>query len=102
MALHERGCAAGAMALGRAADFLKAHPGGNVFIIAVELPSITFQRKDISQPNLISSILFGDVAAAVLVTGQESDGPKIIVSETYPFPASLGSLGFDLRDSGCH
>ena len=65
MPFTELGCAAGAMALGRAADFLKAYPGGNVLIIAVELPSLTFQRKDISQANLISSILFGDGAAAV-------------------------------------
>src|SRR5258707_11898831 len=35
--------------LGRAADYLKAEPGGNVLIIAVELPSLTFQRKDISR-----------------------------------------------------
>jgi len=53
MPFTELGCAAGAMAPGRAADFLKAEPGGNVLIIAVELPSLTFQRKDISQANLI-------------------------------------------------
>ena len=102
MPFTELGCAAGAMALGRAADFLKAHPGGNVLIIAVELPSLTFQRKDISQANLISSILFGDGAAAVLVTGRQVPGPKIMVSETYTFPDSLGAMGFDLRDSGFH
>jgi alkylresorcinol/alkylpyrone synthase len=102
MPFTELGCAAGAMALGRAADFLKAHPGGNVLIIAVELPTLTFQRKDISQANLISSILFGDGAAAVLVTGREVKGPKILVSETYTFPDSLGAMGFDLRDSGFH
>ena len=102
MPFTELGCAAGAMALSRAADYLKAHPGGNVLIIAVELPSLTFQRKDISQANLISSILFGDGAAAVLVTGREQKGPKILVSETYTFPDSLGAMGFDLRDSGFH
>jgi alkylresorcinol/alkylpyrone synthase len=102
MPFTELGCAAGAMALGRAADFIKAHPGGNVLIIAVELPSLTFQRKDISQANLISSILFGDGAAAVLVTGRQVRGPKIMVSETYTFPDSLGAMGFDLRDSGFH
>ncbi len=116
MPFTELGCAAGAMALGRAADYLKANPGGNVLIIAVELPSLTFQRKDISQANLISSILFGDGAAAnlissilfgdgaaaALVTGKESHGPKIMVSETYTFPDSLGAMGFDLRDSGFH
>jgi alkylresorcinol/alkylpyrone synthase len=102
MPFTELGCAAGAMALGRAADFLKANPGGNVLIIAVELPSLTFQRKDISQANLISSILFGDGAAAVLVSGKEVRGPKILVSETYTFPNSLDAMGFDLRDSGFH
>jgi alkylresorcinol/alkylpyrone synthase len=102
MPFTELGCAAGAMALGRAADFLKAYPGGNVLIIAVELPSLTFQRKDISQANLISSILFGDGAAAVLVTGNGGHGPRILVSETYTFPDSLGAMGFDLRDSGFH
>jgi alkylresorcinol/alkylpyrone synthase len=102
MPFTELGCAAGAMALGRAADFLKAYPGGNVLIIAVELPSLTFQRKDISQANLISSILFGDGAAAAVVSGKGARGPKILVSETYTFPDSLGAMGFDLRDSGFH
>src|SRR5437899_2526362 len=91
MPFTELGCAAGAMALGRAADYLKAHPGGNVLIISVELPSLTFQRKDSSQANLISSILFGDGAAAVIVSGKEARGPKILVSETYTFPDSLRS-----------
>lgn len=102
MPFTELGCAAGAMALARAADYLKAHVGENVLIIAVELPSLTFQRKDISQANLISSILFGDGAAAVVVTGKEQKGPKILVSETYTFPDSLDAMGFDLRDSGFH
>src|SRR5208283_3397190 len=102
MPFTELGCAAGAMALSRAADYLKAHPGGNVLIIAVELPPLTFQRKDISQANLISSILFGDGAAAVVVTGQQKPGPRILATETYTFPDSLGAMGFDLRDSGFH
>jgi alkylresorcinol/alkylpyrone synthase len=102
MPFTELGCAAGAMALGRAADYLKAHPGGNVLIVAVELPSLTFQRKDISQANLISAILFGDGAAAVVVSGKQVPGPKILVSETYTFPDSLGAMGFELKDSGFH
>ncbi len=102
MPFTELGCAAGAMSLSRAADYLKAHPGANVLIISVELPSLTFQRKDITQANLISSILFGDGAAAVIVTGQKRPGPQILATETYTFPDSLGAMGFDLRDSGFH
>src|ERR1700674_4522454 len=102
MPFTELGCAAGAMGLARAADFLKAEPGGNVLVVAVELTSLTFQRKDISQANLISAILFGDGAAAAVVTGKPTRGPRILVSETYTFPDSLGAMGFDLRDSGFH
>lgn len=102
MPFTELGCAAGAMAIARGADFLKAYPGGHVLIIAVELPSLTFQRKDISQANLISSILFGDGASAVVLSGKEMRGPKVLVSETYTFPDSLGAMGFDLKDSGFH
>lgn len=102
MPFTELGCAAGAMSLSRAADYITAHPGANVLIISVELPSLTFQRKDITQANLISSILFGDGAAAVVVTGQNKPGPQIMVTETYTFPDSLGAMGFDLRDSGFH
>src|ERR1700752_1047568 len=102
MPFTELGCAAGAMGLARAADYLKAEPDANVLIIAVELPSLTFQRKDISQANLISSILFGDGAAAVLVSGNHKPGPRVLVTETYPFPDSLGAMGFDLKDSGFH
>ena len=102
MPFTELGCAAGAMAIGRASDFLQAYPGAKVLILSVELPSLTFQRKDISQANLISSILFGDGAAAVLISGNAAHGPRILTSETYTFPDSLDAMGFDLRDSGFH
>src|ERR1700740_2690360 len=103
MPFTELGCAAGAMALGRATDYLQSRANGNALIIAVELPSLTFQRKDISQANLISSILFGDGAAAVIVSCKPTaPGPRILVSETYTFPDSLDAMGFDLKDSGFH
>jgi alkylresorcinol/alkylpyrone synthase len=102
MPFTELGCAAGAMALGRAEEFIRANPGKNVLLISVELPSLTFQRKDLSQANLISCILFGDGAAAAIVTGEPAPGPQILASETYTFPDSLDAMGFDLGDSGFH
>ena len=100
--ITELGCAAGAASLARAAELLGALPEGNVLLISVELPSLTFQRADQSQANLISAILFGDGAAGVVVTGRDVPGPRILSSEGYVFPDSLGAMGFDLKDSGFH
>jgi alkylresorcinol/alkylpyrone synthase len=100
--ITELGCAAGAAGLARASEYLRAFPDRNVLLLAVELPTLTFQRKDLSQANLISSVLFGDGAAGVVVTGREAPGPRILASESYLFPDSLDAMGFDLRDSGFH
>jgi alkylresorcinol/alkylpyrone synthase len=121
--ITELGCAAGAASLGRAWDFLKGVPEGNVLIVAVELPSLTFQRRDMSPANLISSILFGDGAAAALVTRGNSNGtsqpasssnghsglaghkvncPKILGTRSHLFPNSIDAMGFDLKEGGFH
>src|ERR1700674_2702741 len=100
--ITELGCAAGAAGLSRAWEYVLAYPGSTVLLIATELPTLTFQRKDFSQANLISAILFGDGAAGVVVTGRETPGPRILASESYLFPNSLDAMGFDLRDSGFH
>jgi alkylresorcinol/alkylpyrone synthase len=100
--MTELGCVAGAMALARAREFLQAYPGKNVLIVAVELATLTFQRGDSSQANLVSCALFGDGAAAAVVTGRPVAGPQILDADTYTFPQSLDAMGFDLRDSGLH
>ena len=100
--ITELGCAAGAAGLARAWEYLTAFPDRTALLVAVELPTLTFQRKDFSQANLISAVLFGDGAAGVVVTGREAPGPRIVASESFLFPNSLGAMGFDLGDSGFH
>jgi alkylresorcinol/alkylpyrone synthase len=100
--LTELGCAAGAMALARASEFVRAFPDKTVLIVSVELATLTFQRGDLSQANLISCVLFGDGAAAAVVTGRPAAGPQILDAETHTFPNSLDAMGFDLRETGFH
>jgi alkylresorcinol/alkylpyrone synthase len=100
--ITELGCAAGAAALARAWEFLRGFPQATVLVVAVELPSLTFQRGDFSQANLISSVLFGDGAAAAVVTGRPVRGPRILDTESYLFPQSLDAMGFDLKETGFH
>jgi alkylresorcinol/alkylpyrone synthase len=97
------GCGAGAAALGRAHDFLRGHPEAHVLIVAVELPTLSFQRNDASTAQLVSTALFGDGAAAVLLSGRASgSGVTVLDSETHLFPDTLNLLGFDLHDDGLH
>jgi alkylresorcinol/alkylpyrone synthase len=100
--ITELGCAAGAAGLARTWEYITAFPDRTALLVSVEIPTLTFQRRDISQANLISAALFGDGAAGVVVTGREAQGPRILASECFLFPNSLTAMGFDLRDTGFH
>ncbi len=68
---HRRSAASGgAAALARAHDFLVGFPEARVLVVAVELPSLSIQRADVSPANLVSTALFGDGAAAARARGR--------------------------------
>ena len=97
--LTELGCAAGAMALARARDYLKAFPHHKVVILAIELPSLTYRTKDFRVANLVSAALFGDGGAAVLLSGEE--GPcELLENQTHFFYDTPELMGFDLTEEG--
>lgn len=101
--ITEHGCAAGVVALTNAADYLVAHPDHRVLVVAVELPSVTFQPGDLSYANVISSTIFGDGAAAALLSGERQAGlPEIVARRSERFPGTTDLMGFDLHDSGLH
>src|SRR5580704_13677860 len=90
--ITEMGCAAGASALARAHDFLQCGPNKNILVIAVELPSLTFQRRNFTPANLISSILFGDGAGAVILTSDERTGcMRVVGAEPFLNRCHLGT-----------
>ena len=100
--ITELGCIGGAMALSHAYEFVRAYPDRNALVVAVELSSLTFQPNDRSPDNLIASALFGDGAAAALVTSRAVAGAKIIDTASCMVPGTLDVMGFDLRDHGFH
>jgi len=96
------GCVAGAAGIARAADYVLAYPKQVAAVIAVELCSLTLQQDDLSVANLISSGLFGDGAAAVLVAGaeRESNGPEILATRSVFYPNSEHVMGWDVSEKG--
>ncbi|MBW1298362.1 type III polyketide synthase [Aquimarina litoralis] len=97
----EMGCAAGVSGIIYARNFLKANPNKRAAVIAVESPTATFQHNDFSMVNIVSSAIFGDGAACVLLSSEEdAEGPKIIADEMYHFYEATSMMGFKLTNSG--
>jgi alkylresorcinol/alkylpyrone synthase len=96
------GCVAGAAGIARAADYVKAYPRDVMVLLSVELCSLTLQRQDLSVANLISSGLFGDGAAAVVVVGGEraAAGPRVRASRSVFYPDSEHVMGWDISERG--
>jgi alkylresorcinol/alkylpyrone synthase len=99
------GCVAGAAGISRAADYVKAYPAQIAVVLSVELCSLTLQREDISMANLISSGLFGDGAAAVIVAGSDCElpgpsGPRILATRSVFYPDTEDMMGWDISEKG--
>lgn len=97
------GCAGGAAGLALASQLAEGRPKSRWLLIALELNSITFQRTDVSLQNLVSTAIFADGAAAVLIAGDEAglDGPlEILRSATLRSPGTAGVMGWDFDDGG--
>jgi alkylresorcinol/alkylpyrone synthase len=91
--ITESGCAAGALALGLAGSF--AQCGQTTLIVAVELCSLTLCREDGSRTNIVSSVLFGDGAAAAVIVPDGVGVAALGVGDTRVEPARVESPGVE-------
>jgi alkylresorcinol/alkylpyrone synthase len=102
------GCVAGAAGIARAADYVRAYPKQAAALVSVELCSLTLQREDLSVANLISSGLFADGSAAVIVTGEEFEpaaggeinGPRILATRSVFYPDTKEMMGWNISEKG--
>jgi alkylresorcinol/alkylpyrone synthase len=96
------GCVAGAAGLSCASDYVRAYPDKVAVLLSVELCSLTLQREDLSVANLISSGLFGDGAAAVVVAGagRKLKGPRIVATRSVFYPGTEEVMGWDVSERG--
>lgn len=96
------GCVAGVAGVARAADYVRAFPEQVAVLLSVEICSLTWQRDDVSVANLISTGLFGDGAAAVVIAGSHSglDGPQVIDTRSSFYPHTERVMGWDISERG--
>jgi len=108
------GCVAGAAGVARLYDYLRAFPDHIAVLLAVELCSLTVQRRDQAPANLVASSLFGDGAAAVVMTGgdfdrdgdrdgdrdRDRDGPRVVATRSRLYPDTGDVMGWDIGTEG--
>ena len=96
------GCVAGAAGIARAADYVRAYPAQAAALVSVELCSLTIQRDDLSVANLISSGLFADGSAAVIVVGDDRNaaGPEILATRSVFYPHTEEMMGWKVTEKG--
>ncbi|NOY70706.1 MAG: type III polyketide synthase [Deltaproteobacteria bacterium] len=96
------GCMAGAAGITKAFDYVKAYPDQVAVVLSVELCSLTLQRNDLSVANIVSSGLFGDAAAALVVTGGERKkaAPVIVDTRSVFYNDTEHIMGWDITSDG--
>ncbi len=99
------GCAAGAWALNRAHEYLKAFQDHNVLLISVEFSSLLFQPTDQKISSLISNCLFGDAVSGCIIKGTPEDGDEGYMIEgvdSYLKKDSDHYIKYDVKSTGFH
>jgi alkylresorcinol/alkylpyrone synthase len=99
------GCMAGVAGINRVHDYLLAYPTEAVLFLSVECCSLTFQTEDISVANLVSTGLFGDGAAVVLMVGDQHPKAqlaplKTIANESIFFSDTQDVMGWNVSETG--
>ena len=95
------GCAGGVLGLARAAALARAAPGSRVLLLVAELCGLTFRNSDASKSNIIATALFGDGAAAALVTcDRDARGPELAGWGEYTWPDTLDVMGWRVEEDG--
>jgi alkylresorcinol/alkylpyrone synthase len=91
------GCAGGVLGLSRGGAMAQA--GATVLVVVVELCGLTFRSRDEAKSNIIATALFGDGAAAALLT-RKGDGMRLAAWGEHTWPDSLDVMGWHIEDDG--
>ena len=94
------GCAGGVNGLSLASRLARADPGSIWLFATVETCSISIQLDSDDPAAVVATALFGDGAAAAIVTTGEHQLPKIMGSAEKLWPDTLRIMGWEVEDSG--
>jgi len=95
------GCAGGIAGLSLAARLAAAEPGKNILVVVIELCTLTFRADEISKSNIIATALFGDgAAAAVVSTSAKNAHAEIEFMGEHTWPDTVDIMGWRMDNEG--
>jgi len=94
------GCAGGVNGLAAASRMAASDPGSNWLFVTVETCSISIRIDSDDPAAVVATALFGDGAAAAVVTSGEHSLARITASAEKMWPDTLRIMGWDIEDPG--
>lgn len=96
-----RGCAGGVVGLSLGARLAQARPGEVVLVVVIELCTLAFRTDRSTKADVISSALFGDGAAAMVLRAGDDDADiKVGATAEHTWPATLDIMGWTMDPTG--
>jgi alkylresorcinol/alkylpyrone synthase len=97
------GCGAGVAGLARAARLTHAKDGALVLFLTVDLCSLCLRVNDPRPAMFVSTALFGDGAAGLLLHNTRNGaraGPRVVASGEWCWGNTEHIMGWDIKDDG--
>lgn len=94
------GCAGGVSGLATAARLAAAEPGTRWLFVCVETCSISIRLDTDDPAALVATALFGDGAAAAIVSTEGTGSALIAAAGERQWPDTLGIMGWRVEDPG--
>lgn len=94
------GCAGGVSGLSLASRLASADPGSHWLMVTVETCSISIQLNSDDPAAVVATALFGDGAAAAVVTSGHHSLARITGSAEKLWPDTLRIMGWEVEDPG--
>jgi alkylresorcinol/alkylpyrone synthase len=94
------GCAGGVSGLGLAARLAASDPGTHWLLVCVETCSISIRLDSDDPAAVVATALFGDGAAAAVITAGEGGLASVRGSAEKLWPDTLGIMGWRVEDPG--
>ncbi|MGZ3403638.1 MAG: type III polyketide synthase, partial [Phenylobacterium sp.] len=94
------GCAGGVTGLSLATRLARAQPGSTVLLVCVELCSLAFRLEDLTQTDIISTAIFGDGAAACVLSSGAEGFARVTGTAEHTWPDTLDIMGWRVDATG--